>query len=68
MTGLPCPGPAGRHLPIHRTDSSGPAGAEIRLRPLDRPAYGQRMAIFLCVVRHVRLRAVAAGVGLASAH
>ena len=53
-----------RYLLTHRA----PAGAEIGLRPVNRPAYRRPMVFFLNVVRHVRLRAVAAGVGLASAH
>jgi hypothetical protein len=41
---------------------------ETRLPPPDRPAYRRRMAAFMSVIRRVRHRAVAAGVGLAPAH
>jgi hypothetical protein len=59
----------GRYLPTHQTPgSSHPSGPENPLRPVNRPAYRRLMAFFLNVVRHVRLRAVAAGVGLAPAH
>ena len=74
MTDLPYPGLTERYLLTHRTWAHGtwahetPAGAEIPLRPVDRPAYLRRMVFFLNVVRHVRLRAVAAGVGMAPAH
>jgi len=45
-----------------------PSRQKTLLRPVKRPAYGRVMAVFMNMVRHVRLRAVEAGVGLASAH
>jgi hypothetical protein len=60
-----------------RRDGGGPAGhgtaaarnpAEILLRRPERPIYGRLVAFIMNMVRHVRHRAVAAGMGVAPAH
>lgn len=55
----------GVHIRHTRTPADGAAGKSVA--PVTGAAYGRLVGIFLNMVRRVRLRGVAAGLGLASA-